>query len=463
MMVLARLLAPAEFGLVGMVTAITGLVGIIKEAGLADAAVQSATVDEERLSMLFWINVAVGCALATICAASAPLVAGFYHEPRIVWIMPLVGASFLFTGLGVQHRAILLRSMRIGLVSLIDLASLMISIAVSITMATSGFGYWSLVAGAVIIPAGNATGAWLFTAWIPRRPKPRSGTRSMIVYGTTITLNSAVVYVAYNLEKVMLGRFWGAGALGIYGRAYQLINLSNESLQSAVGAVAFPTLARVQGDPAQLRRYFLGMYATFVSMTLPITMMCALFADDLVAVFLGGQWHEAAGVFRRLAPAIMVYGLINPFSWLMFASGRVKRSLKIALVIAPVVIIAYAVGLAGGPNGVALTYSMALVVLALPVIYWSRRGTAISMGDVFRAVAFPGAAAAIAAGVAVFGWVWIGRLESPVIRLMAGCSMLSIAYLAVLLFAFGQLPTYVGQLRHVGFLSRWLPADAEAV
>jgi PST family polysaccharide transporter len=218
----------------------------------------------------------------------------------------------------------------------------------------------------------------------------------------------------------------------------------------------------VQEDPAQLRKYFLGIYAMFASMTLPITMMCGLFAEDLVAVFLGGQWHEAAGVFRRLAPAIMVYGLINPFSWLMFAIGRVKRSLNIAFVIAPVVILAYGVGLSGGPKGVALAYSLALIVLALPVVYWSRRGTAISMGDVFRAVAFPGAAAVVAAGVAVFGWVWIGRFESPLIRLMAGCSVVSIAYLVVLLFVFGQLRMYLGQLRHVGFLSRWLPADVEA-
>ena len=462
MMILARLLAPTDFGLVGMVTAITGFVGIIKEAGLADAAVQSPTVNEDVLSTLFWINVGVGCGLALLCAASAPIVAAFYHEPRILWVMLAIGTSFLFTGVAVQHRAILLRKMRIRLIALMDLASLLVSVAASIAMAASGFGYWSLVAGAIIIPAGNALAAWLATAWMPRRPRLRSGARNMIAYGTTITLNSAIVYFAYNVEKVMLGRFWGPEALGVYGRAYQLINLPNESLQSTIGSVAFPALARVQTDPAQLRSYFLRIYAGFVSLSLPITMVCALFADDLIAVFLGPQWHASAGVFRRLAPTIMVFALINPLSWMLFANGRAKRSVSIALVIAPVVIVAYALGLSRGPNGVALNYSIALVLLAMPVVFWAIRGTSITRGDVFRTLGYPAAAVLLSAGAALLAWPWIAQFSSPLLRLTMGSAVLFGAYLSVLLFVFGQFRIYLGQLRHVGFVSRWLPADAEA-
>jgi PST family polysaccharide transporter len=458
MMILARLLAPTDFGLVGMVMAVTGLLGIMKEAGLSDATVQSPAVNGELLSMLFWINVAVGCGLAVLCAALAPILAAFYHEPRVLWITLAVGTGFLFTGLGVQHRARLLRDMRIRLIAAMDLATLLVSVVVSIGMAAFGWGYWSLVAGAITIPAGNALAAWLATGWTPRRPQRLIGVGRLIAYGTTITLNSAVIYFAYNVEKVMLGRFWGPEVLGVYGRAYQLINLPNESLQSTIGAVAFPTLARVQTSSTELRSYFLRIYATFVSLSLPITTVCALFAEELIAVFLGSQWHASAGVFRRLSPTIMVYALINPLSWLLFATGRVRRSLAMSLVIAPVVLLAYVLGLSGGPNGVALHYSTAMVLLAIPLVFWATRGTSITVRDILRTLAYPTAALVLSAGAVLLVWPWIAHLDAALLRLMVGCAVLYGVYLAVLLFVFGQLQIYLGQLRHVGFLRRWLPA-----
>src|SRR5262245_52321337 len=135
MMVLARLLTPRDFGLFGMVAAITGFLGLFKEAGLSTAAVQSATVTEGQQSMLFWVNVLVGCVLALLCAASAPMVAAFYGEPKLSWIMLATAASFIFTGLAAQHRAVLMRELRFGTIAGIDVLSFAISIAVSIVMA----------------------------------------------------------------------------------------------------------------------------------------------------------------------------------------------------------------------------------------------------------------------------------------------------------------------------------------
>jgi PST family polysaccharide transporter len=461
MMMLARLLAPSDFGLVGMVTAITGFAGIFKEAGLSDAAVQSATINEDQHSMLFWINVAVGCGLAALCGASAPLVAAFYREPRLLWIMLAVATSFVFTGISVQHRAILLRNMRIRMVATTDFLSLVVSVAVAIGMAVAGFGYWALVAIAVVPSAGNAVAMWLVTAWIPGRPRRRSGSWGMVVYGSTITMNSAIVYFAYNVEKVLLGRFWGAEALGFYGRGYQLINLPTDSLQSTIGSVAFPALARVQNDPKQLRSYFLRIYGIFLSVVMPVTTLCALYSEEMIELFLGPKWHASAIVFRRLTPTILAFAMVNPFSWLMFATGRARRSLNIALVIAPTVILAYALGLNGGPSGVALNYSAAMMLLVIPVIYWSKKGTLITGRDVVQAVMYP-AGAVLAAGALT--WLlrpWIGTVATPFFRLVVATSVLFSTYLFVLLLVFGQLPAYLRQVRHTGLFTRWLPAETE--
>ena len=187
--------------------------------------------------------------------------------------------------------------MRFSALAIIEIVALVLSTGMGIGMAVAGRGYWALVAMTVAQPAVSLVGVWLVTRWIPGRPQRRSGIRSMLQYGGTVTLNNVIVYLAYNADKVLLGRFWGAETLGIYGRAYQLINLPTENLNSTIGLVAFPALSRLQNDPVRLRSYFLKGYSLFLSLVIPITMGCALFAEEIILVFLGSKWHEATPCF----------------------------------------------------------------------------------------------------------------------------------------------------------------------
>ncbi len=456
MVILARLLAPEDFGVVGMVTAVTGFMGLFKEAGLSDAAVQGASVNQEQLSMLFWTNVALGCGLALVSAASAHSVAAFYGEPRLFWIMLAAGPSFVFAGLATQHRAVLRRNLRIHVLAIIDVVSLVVSIAVSIAMAVAGCGYWALVASTIVLPAGGAVGAWLGAAWVPSRPRRRSGVRPMMIYGGTVTLNSMVVYLAHNVEKVLLGRFWGAEVLGIYGRAYQLVSLSTDSLQSTLGSVAFPALSRVQADPRRFRSYFLRIYTFFLSLAVPITVGCAVLADDIVHVFLGPQWHAAASVFRLLAPTILGSALITPFGWVLFANGRVVRSLKIALLIAPTTILACVIGLGHGPAGVAIGFSTAMALLVAPVIVWAKHDTLITTRDTLEAIKPAAGSILLGTALTLASWPWASEVGSPLFRLAIAGSILFGTYLVVLLFAFGQARVYAKLLRETGLWpARW--------
>src|SRR5262249_3305482 len=214
-----------------------------------------------------------------------------------------------------------------------------------------------------------------------------------------VTVSNLLAYLAFNVDKVLIGRVWGAAALGTYGRAYQLINLPNENLQSTIGAVAFPALARVQNDPARLKAYFLKGYGLFLSLVMPITMGCALFADDLILVFLGPKWHEASVIFRLLAPTILALAFTNPFAWLLMATGRAGRSFSIALAVTPLLILGYAFGLRHGPTGVAVGFSTTMAVCVVPVLLWAKRGTLVTMLDIFRA-ARPALASLLMGGAA---------------------------------------------------------------
>ena len=450
MVVLARLLTPKDFGLVGMVTAVTGFLGLFKDAGLSMATVQRDSITSTQTSTLFWVNLAVGGMLAALCALCAPILVAFYSEPRLFWVTVSLGASFIFNGAAAQHRAILQRRMQFQALTVIEIVSLILGIAASIGMALAGDGYWALVIANVTPPAVGVLGVWLATRWIPGRPQRRSGIRSMLVFGGTLSLVNLIGYVAYNAEKVLIGRFWGATALGIYGRAYQLVNLPTENLNSSISSVAFPALSRVQNDPTRLRSYFLKGYSFFLSLVVPITVGCALFSQDIILVFLGPKWHEAAGIFRVLSPVILAFALINPFGWLLYACGNIRRSVGIALVVAPAVMLGYVGGLRHGPYGVALGYSLAMVLLTVPVIAWAKRGTLITHLDVLRAMRLTFFAIAAGAAVTLAAGSFLDLLKPALFRLSAKSLILFGIYLLVLLFVMKQKAVYVNLLRETG-------------
>jgi O-antigen/teichoic acid export membrane protein len=449
LMVLARLLDPKDFGLVGMVTAVTGVFVLFKDAGLSIATIQRETITDEQVSTLFWINMGIGAVLTVLSLALAPALAAFYHEPRLMWITVATSAGFLLNAAGVQHGALLQRRMRFSVLAVIDIICLLASSALAIGMALAGFGYWSLVGMALASPVISSAGVWLAAAWIPGRPHKGIGAASMLKFGGTVTLNSLVVYIAYNLEKVLLGRFWGTEALGLYGRAYQLVNLPTRNLNSAIGSVAYSALSRLQGDPARFKAYFLKGYSLVLAMTLPITVACALFADDLVLVVLGPKWDGAAVLLRLLAPTILAFALIDPFAWLLISIGNVARSLRIALVIAPLVIGAYLLGLPRGPEGVALGYSAMMTLLIVPVIGWAKKGTSISSGDVWRAERAPLVSGAVSLGITLAASTFALRGAAPLPRLVIGSVVMLGSYLAMLLFVMGQKAFYLDLIMDV--------------
>lgn len=449
LMILARLLDPKDFGLVGMVTAFTGVLDLFRDFGLSSAAVQRSTVTDEQISTLFWINILVGTALCILGFALAPAVAVFYHEPRLAPVMDVLALGFLFNAAGVQHSVLLQRQMRFTALTVVGTAAFILGTAVAIGAAKAGYGYWALVAMTVTQPLANTIGLWMATSWIPGMPAKQTGIRSMMRFGGTLTLNGLVAYIAFNAEKVLLGRFWGAEAIGLYGRAYQLVNVPTSTLNGAVGEVAFAGLSRVQDDPPRFRSYFLKGYSLVLAMTLPVTIVCTFFAPDVILVLLGPKWGDAAPIFRLLAPTVLMFAIINPVGWVLYSLGLVGRGLKVALVFAPIILVGYLLGLSHGPKGVAFAYSAVMIVWAIPHLAWCLHRTAISLKDVLGTLT-PPLASSIAAGVLALGFrLTYGQFLSPWPRLVLESGVVFLVYAGLLLFVAGQKSFYLDLLKQM--------------
>lgn len=461
LMVLARLLDPKEFGLVGMVTAFTGVLNLFRDFGLSTATVQRFTVTHEQTSTLFWINVAAGVFLSLVLASFAPFICDFYHEPRLFWVSIVLATGFVFNAAGVQHSAMLQRQMRFTAMAMIQVIALIASTALGISLAVAHFGYWALVAMSITLPLVSTVCFWIAVPWVPGAPRRGAGVRPLLRFGGAVTLNSLVVYLAYNLDKVFLGRYWGAEVLGLYGRSYQILSIPRDNLDSAVGEVAFAALARLQDDREKLRNYFLKGYSLVLALSIPITLVISLFSRDLVWVVLGPKWNSAAPILRSLAPSILIASFMSPIGWLLASVGMVGRCLKIGLVNVPVLTAAYLLGLPYGAIGVALGLSVAMALLAVPLTVWSIQGTVISFQDVLGVTKRPFGAGLVAAAFVLAAEFSYQQFLPPLGRLLLGSLILLLAYLAMLLYAMGQKTFYSELLRALFRRSAVQPASIE--
>jgi PST family polysaccharide transporter len=184
-----------------------------------------------------------------------------------------------------------------------------------------------------------------------------------------------------------------------------------------------------------------------LALTIPITIAAALFAPDLIFVFLGPKWKDVIDLFRLLAPTILIFALITPLAWLTFSLGMIGRHLTIALVLAPLLVGGYVLGLPYGAKGVAFAYSAVMIIWVVPHIAWCVHGTVVSLRDILLTASRPVISGFLAGALAFGGQFLLAQSLLPLPRLVLGFSVLLIAYVGVLFFVMGQKAVYVDILQ----------------
>src|SRR5438874_5596835 len=280
--ILARLLTPADFGLVTMVLSFGMVLQSFGSTGFIEATIQREEVDDKQISTLFWIGVTLSLFLTLLFMALAPAIAWFYNEPRLKPIVLAFAGSILLAGLSTQHQALLKRNMQFYRVSAYETAATFISLAVAITLAFWGWGYWALVARWVVSPLVITAGAWLACGWRPGLPAIGSGVRPMLRFALNTYGNYILGYFGKTMDKILLGRFQGSYLLGNYDRAYQLANALPLQLLSALTGVAISAFSRLSRDPEKYRDTYLRTLSTIAFVCMPLSSVLTLAGEDRI-------------------------------------------------------------------------------------------------------------------------------------------------------------------------------------
>ena len=383
-MILARLLLPQDFGLIAMVTAITSFVLVFNDLGLSAATLQRPNINNEQISTLFWINVALGILLMCITSALAPVIAWFYQDSRLTMVTVALSVAFLFGGFTVQHQALLRRQMRLFPLAMIDVSSMAAGILTAILCAWAGLEYWALVWMQIATAVANALGVWLASGWTPVRPVRRSGVRSMAAFGGYLTGFNFVNYFARNLDSVLIGRVCGTGPLGLYSRAYSLLMFPIGQITAPMSAVAVPALSRLQNEPERYRSYYLKAIRIIAYLSFPLVMALAILSTEVITLVLGQQWLDAAPIFRILAVTAMFQPIVSTVGWLYISLGQSKRMAVWGVASSAFIISSFLIGVQWGALGVAASYAVCQIFLIYPCLSVAMAKSPLTPSDVFR-------------------------------------------------------------------------------
>jgi O-antigen/teichoic acid export membrane protein len=384
--VLARLLAPADFGVVSMVTTFSLLFQNFGVNGFTEAVVQREKLNDALASNLFWINLGTGVLLTAVFAASGSLMARFYGNPLVARVAVGISVNILVTSTSVLHLGLLRRAMWFTAVSTNDLLARGVYVITSVLLGWAGWGYWALVVGAITQSLFTSAGAWILCRWVPRPPSRVAGTFSMIRFATHVYGFFGLNYAKNNLDNLLIASNFGAGALGLYKKAFDLFYLAGTQLFAPMSAAAVPALSRIANDRETYRQFLVQSFAMLAFVGMGLGACLTLVGNDLVIVLLGSKWVEAGKIFQFFAPGIGAVFLYGPWGWIPLSIGRAERYSRWGLVELVVTALLFFVAIPWGVKGIAAAWSASYWLLALPATWYAGRPIGFGVGQVLEAV-----------------------------------------------------------------------------
>lgn len=381
---LARLLAPEDFGLLGMALVFVGIGQLLADFGIGSAIVQSRTVTRMVLSTCFWLNLGVGAALMLIVAAASPWIGVFYGRADLAPLVAALSLNLLLSALQTVPSAMLSRELRFADLARAQVVGTACAAAGAIALAAAGAGVWALIVQPLFGTTMLVAMIWRATRWLPRLEFSYAEIRPLLRFSLALLGTNLVGYGNRNIDGLLIGRFLGASPLGVYAMAIQIMLFPLQQVSSVIVKVLFPTLSQLQDDLPRLRAAYLKAVSTIAIVTFPLMTGLFALADDFVAVLLGPTWAEMAPILKVLAWVGLLQSIGTTVGTIYLSRGRTDVALRVSLVCTPVIALGIAGGLPWGILGVAVGYACASASLLLYTLVEAFRLVDLSLRDFGR-------------------------------------------------------------------------------
>jgi O-antigen/teichoic acid export membrane protein len=384
--VLARLLAPHDYGVAAMVLVFSSLVAVFSDLALGAALVQRPNLTEDDCSTVFWTSLAAGVAFTLAGFALAGPIADFYGQPEVRWLFMAMSVSFVVTSAATVQSTLLVRTMQFRSLELRTMLSVVIGAAVGLWAAVEGYGAWAIILQQVAGSIASTALLWAVTPWRPKWRYSVAALRSLAGFSGNVFGTRLLFYVNRNVDNLLVGRFLGAASLGAYSIAYTIMLVPYNQVASPVQEVLFPAMSRMQDDLPRMAAGWLRSNRLIACISLPALVGVAVIAPDLVDVVLGAKWRVATPVIQILIWVGLLQSIQRLNSTVLQACNRTRDMLRYSVIVSCGSLAAFVIGLHWGVVGVATGYALSSTVIEPYYTWLTTRALRISLLDLGRAL-----------------------------------------------------------------------------
>lgn len=366
--ILTRFLDKSDFGLVAIVTFILSFMELFNDMGISTAILHKQNISKDQYSSLYWVNLIISLILYLSLLGISPMICDFYDQPMLLSIIPLLGLNLIFTGFGRQFRVILQKNLNFKILSIVDIASAIISLVIALWMAYQGMGIYALVLSTVIQFFISNLFFLFFglkkhkISFILRINK----IKDFLKIGGYQVGGQIANYFNRDLDVLLIGKFFSPDVLGGYSLAKQLVFRPFQVINPIILKVASPALAKFQNDKNQLKTNYLSLLKIVSSLNIIVYLLLIVFAPIIIRILYGEDYQNIVSITQLLSVYMIFRSIGNPVGSLVVATGRTDLDLNwnlFTLLLSPLIIY---LGSLSGINGVALSLIISMIVLFYP-------------------------------------------------------------------------------------------------
>jgi O-antigen/teichoic acid export membrane protein len=362
-LVLARLLAPGEWGLAAMVLVFSGFVVVFTDNALGTALIQRRKLQAGDRSTVFWISTGIGLALALGGIALSGPLSSYYGQPEVRPLFVAISIGFLVSALGTTHGALLARDMRFRRLELRQIAATVVGAIAGITIAVKGFGAWAIVGQQLAEAATSTVLLWCLLPWRPSLRVSTASLRRLGGFAGNVFGENLLYQAGRNLGMLLMGRFFTEAAVGAYALATNVILVPFSRIAGPLQQVFFPAFSRMDNDRQWIADVWIRASRLVGAFAMPALVGLVIVAPDFVDVVLGEKWSEATPVIQILAWVGLVQALQTLNGEVLLALNKSGTLLRFTALWFVAVVGAYALGIQWGIIGVAACYAVATALL----------------------------------------------------------------------------------------------------
>jgi O-antigen/teichoic acid export membrane protein len=330
--ILARLLTPKEFGLIGTIMVVISLSQVFINSGFNQALIRKQNCTQQDYSTVFFFNLITGLVLFVILFISSGYISRFYKNPELKPLIQVLGTGIIMGSLTLIQSTRLTKRIDFRLQTKISVTSSLISGIIAVAMAIKGFGVWSLVVKSLLNQAINSALLWLWNRWKPDIIFSLASFRELFSFGSKLLLSGLIGTFFNNIYYIVIGKYFSAGDLGYYTRAELFKNLTSQNITDISNSVAYPILSKLQNDPVGLKEGFRKILTTTFFVVAILMFGLASIAPSLVITLVGEQWDQSIIYLQMLCFVGLMYPLNSININFLNVVGRSDLYLKLQFI-----------------------------------------------------------------------------------------------------------------------------------